>query len=139
MDGMEAMILEQVLYEVFESDAAWLDDNWESGVHEIDREIRMVFQGAHPDIYVSWDQTGDLVHIAMRNATFFTPPAPTVRDASTSAIWTDLVGQDVTFEFLREDKQVLCVMAGEHAVYCCSYEDGYWEADVVHIASQKPA
>lgn len=132
------MKLTAVHYELFESDAKWMAENADHTWHTIDREVRLTFADA-PTVYVSWMQNPVEYAIEYQDHSFFVIGPDVVRDLTKSAIWSPLIGSDVNLRFLDNDHQVLCVKSATHAVYCCSYKNGWgWKVDVVTITSQAP-
>jgi hypothetical protein len=132
------MIPKQVRNEVFSSDAEWLDEHPDSDVHEIDREICLVFQDARADKFVSWEQVGNLFEIRIKETSFFKSPPEVVRDLSGSQIWRELIGRFVSIDYFDEGHLVLSITDGQHPTYCCSRESDRWGVDVVHVTNVQP-
>jgi len=128
--------LTAVHYEIFHSDAEWMSENTGGSWHSIDREVRLTFADA-PTVYVSWRQDPVEYAIWFQCHSFFASGPAVVRDQTESCIWSPLIGSDVTLEFLDGDHQVLCIKSPTQAVYCCSFENG-WYVDVVTITSRAP-
>lgn len=131
------MKIEQVFYEIFESDAMKLDRDGTPGFHGLDREVRLHLESGE-DVFISWGWDKAMYRIRMGTESFFTPPPPVIRDMSDSDMWKKIVGQEVKITFLDEYHQVLEIRSNTETVYCWSspfYETG---SDVVIISRAKP-
>ncbi len=131
------MILSNVQYQLFESDAWWLDKNYKLSYHEIDGEIKLEFED-QVSLHISWDSQPAQYCICYGSQAFFSKGLPVTRPLTKSSIWRKLVGKDICLKFLDNEQQVLEIRSGENTVYCCSMEDGNWWMNTIHVTNQKP-
>jgi hypothetical protein len=132
------MILKRIQYEMFESDADWLDHHLDTPFHEIDGQIRLDLVGSERPLFISWNQVEVMFEIATGPESLFSKSLPVVRDMSSNKIWRDLIGKDISWEHLGKHRQVLRITDGSSSVYCCSREGERWQMDVVHVTRQRP-
>ena len=132
------MKLVQVVYEIFDSDAQWLDEDDSRPIHEIDREIRLVDDNGK-NTFISWTSHADhYFKVGIADVPFFNEPIPITRDMSDSILWKDLVGKNVSLDFDDTNHQVLRISNTENAVYCWTSEFAETGLDILFISQQKP-
>jgi hypothetical protein len=127
----------RIVYELFESDAVWLDKNPLAEVHELDREIRLEGESGG-EIYISWCTDPVQYAIGISNKSFFSPLAPVVRDMTDSVMWSGIAGQTVTLRFLDDHHQVLEIRSESGIIYCWTSEFEMAGLDVVNVSKHKP-
>ncbi len=107
--------------------------------HDFGGELALTFQDGQK-IFVSW--VGEPVQYAIgtKDSSHFLPDAQlTDFDVSGSAMWANLIGQDLALQFTAPDNQVLTVSSVAGRVLLCSFELGGWWADEVTVCKQAPA
>lgn len=135
-------VLEDVIYQIFESDAEWLDENSsQQTFHSIDREIVLVVDAER--VYVSWilDKDVDSFVLATTASSLNKYPPQVVRSMADNDLWRDLVGRAVTIEYMNNDARILSIKADEECVYVCAYDyskDSWW-SDTLFIGKIVPA
>lgn len=108
-------------------------------IHNFGGELALTFQDSQK-IFVSW--VGEPVQYAIgaKDSSYFLPDAQlTDFDVSGSAMWADLIGQDVALQFTAPDNQVLTASSATGHVLLCSFERGGWLAAEVTVCKQAPA
>jgi hypothetical protein len=106
--------------------------------HDFGGELVLSFQG-NPDVFVSWVSEPVQYSIGTSSSSHFIPGATlSDYDVSTTSMWSGLVGQDVSMEFVAPDNQILAVSSGRNRLLLCSLEQGSWWADQVTICREVP-
>jgi hypothetical protein len=131
------MKLTKIIYEIFESDAQWLDEVDSRQVHEIDREIRLIDEEGE-STFISWCSDPVQYAVGISNISFFDQPIPVIRDMSNSEFWKALVGKDITFNFMDSHHQVLEIGNNDKAVYCWTSAFEAEGTDTLFISAQRP-
>jgi hypothetical protein len=106
--------------------------------HDFGGELVLTFQDDRK-VFVSW--VGEPVQFAIgtRDSSHFLPDTRlTDFDVSGTAIWANLIGQDVSLRFTALENQVLEVSSTGGRLLLCSYERGGWWADEVTICKEAP-
>lgn len=131
------MRIVKVFYDIFESDAWWLDRHASSDTHELDREIRLVSDDGQ-SIFISWCSDPVQYSICTSTTSFFLPPVPVARDMTASSIWTGITNDSVTLQFLDQNHQVLEIRSSQKVVYCWTSAFDVDGDDVVYVSTSKP-
>lgn len=134
------MKLTAVIYELFESDLDGLDNDPGLNSHEIEREIKFVFDDAST-IYISWCREPVQYAVGYQNKSWFEPPPGITLDATNWPLWQPLSGQVISLGFLDADHQILEIKTIAGAVYCSSFSPSlgdHWLADVLNISAAVP-
>lgn len=131
------MKLAQIIYEIFESDAQWLDEDDSRQIHEIDREIRLVDDEGQ-STFISWSSDPVQYAIGIADVRFFNEPIPVVRDMSDSELWKGLIGENITFNFEDTHHQVLKISFSDHTVYCWTSTFADMGFDILFISTERP-
>jgi hypothetical protein len=117
------MLLQRVVYELFEWEAEAVRGVARDGYDELFRQVRL--EGADGiKVYISWawgDGQPDYF-LAKATDTFFTTPPETERDVSTDPAWRYLIGRPVTLAYQKRNRQVIEVRSEDAVVYCCSFQ-----------------
>jgi len=130
--------LQKVVYELFESDYASIAGNENAKVHEIDGEVRLVFDGGKT-VFVSWADKPVQYCVGFQQRSW-NDSEPEMRIAASEwKMWAPCVGQAVELIFLDKERQVLEVRSPEGSVFFCSMEEDDYYQDVLHITSEKPS
>ncbi|WP_295847316.1 hypothetical protein [uncultured Xanthomonas sp.] len=127
-----------IFYRLFECDEPALDAAARGETHSFGGEVALTFEdGKKP--FVSW--VGEPVQYAIgsKDTSYFLPDAAlTDVDVSDSAMWADLIGHEVSFQFAAPDNQVLEISSATGRLLLCSLERGHWWADDVTVCKQLP-
>lgn len=134
--------LVDVFYEMFPSDAEWLDENTDSEYHILDREIRLQMADGK-DLFISWVELlepGDFA-VGIAHQTHNKNPPEVVRSMAAHPIWRNVIGQSVMLSYSDASRQILRLTTKEYTVYVCTYDaiKGYWEADALYISHRLPS
>jgi hypothetical protein len=104
----------------------------------LDRQVRL--HGNESEfLYISWTwerQKGPNdphYSIGINKDSFFNSPPCFEIDASSSDLWSGLVGQEISLEFLDPDSQILQVKSPQSVIYCYT-----WGVDTVSISGTDP-
>lgn len=130
--------LTAVRYRLFEGEELAVDAAERDEVHDFGGELALIFQD-EGELFVSW--VGEPVQYAIgtKSSSHFLPDARlTDFDVSGSAMWADLIEQDVALQFTAPDRQVLKVSSAAGHVLLCSFERG-WFADEVTVCKLMPS
>jgi hypothetical protein len=131
--------LAAIHYRLFESDKPAVDAAESNETHDFGGELALIFQDGMT-IFVSW--VGEPVQYAIgtKDSSHFLADAELSDfDVSGSAMWADLVGQDIALQFTAPENQVLTVSSAYGHVLLCSFERGAWWADAVTVCKQASA
>jgi hypothetical protein len=131
--------LTAICYRLFQGEEPAVDAAESDETHDFGGELALTFQNGQK-IFVSW--VGEPVQYAIgtKDSSHFLPDAQlTDFDVSGTAMWADLIGQDVALQFTAPDNQVLTVSSVIGHVLLCSFERGGWWADEVTVCKQAPA
>ena len=133
------MRLNKVTYELFESDVIYLSSLEKSDPHEIDREIRLSFDGEE-DVFISWEQTSAFgrIYFMMSFGTqcHFGNEAVS-QDYSEHAFWRPLVGAEIQISHVDFLKQAVRISSSSYEVFCYARENSNWGRDVTQITPRR--
>ena len=123
------MILQRVVYELFEWETDMADSFSRAAYVELFRQVRL--EGPDGErVFISWDWVkgkGDYF-AAFAGGSFFTNVPNFEHDVSETPMWHSLVNKQVEPGYHNADPQVVEVRSGEDVVYCCS-----WWMDRVYV------
>ncbi len=107
--------------------------------HDFGGELVLSLQGTS-EMFISWVNE-PVQHCIGTSATshFIDDAALTEYDVSATSMWSGLVGQDVSMEFVGSDNQVLAISSSKDRLFLCSFERGNWWADEVTVCREAPA
>ncbi len=131
------MKIVKVFYDIFESDAWWLDRHASSDTHELDREIRLESDNEE-SIFISWCSDPVQYSTCTSNTSFFLSRVPVARDMTNSSIWSGITNGFVTLQFLDQNHQVLEIRTSRKVVYCWTSAFDVDGDDVVYVSASKP-
>ena len=137
MIRMTSLIVRRVIYDLFDFEASVLEDPGSSEEHRIDREIR--FEMSDESCwFASWTNTPVQHCVGFRRESFFLPGDCVTRDASSHALWANLIGKPIEFVVADDGHQVVEVRAPSESVFLSSQEKGNWEMDVLTVSRRRP-
>jgi hypothetical protein len=131
--------LTAICYRLFEGEESAVDAAERDETHDFGGELVLSFQDGQK-LFASW--VGEPVQYAIgtKDSSHYLPSAQlTDFDVSASVMWADLVGQDVSLDFIAPNNQVLKVSSATGHLLLCSFERGGWYADEVTVCKQAPA
>ena len=107
--------------------------------HDFGGELVLSLQGTS-EMFISWVNE-PVQHTIGTSATshFIDDAALTEYDVSATSMWSGLVGQDVSMEFVGPDNQALAISSSKDRLLLCSFERGNWWADEVTVCREAPA
>jgi hypothetical protein len=116
------VLLERVVYELFDWEAGAVRTDPAAQCEEVTRQVRLEGPGGER-VYISWAWGRGQPDYFLEHApaSFFTNSPDAELDVSGSPVWRPLVGQAVTIEYRDKGWQVIEVRAGAAVVYCCSF------------------
>lgn len=127
-----------VEYRLFDFEFEHIKERLVDDPIEIDGEI-ILHEVNGLRVFISWLMGKGSYFISLEKTDFFCPDAYTRNlDVSKSALWKDFIGEQTTARHRDNDKQVLEICSNTSRIYCCSYGDGHWDADIVHIGRTTP-
>jgi hypothetical protein len=107
--------------------------------HDFGGEIVLSLQGTS-ELFISWVNEPVQHCIGTGTTSHFIPDAAlTEYDVSATSMWSGLVGQDVSMEFLDPYNQMLAISSSKDRLLLCSFERGSWWADEVTVCREAPA
>ncbi len=131
--------LTAICYRLLQGEESAVNAAASGETHDFGGEVVLAFQGGRK-LFVSWVSEPVQYAIGTSDSSHFLPDASlTDFDVSTSAIWSDLIGQDVSLRFVAPENQVLEVSSPTARLMLCSYERGHWWADEVTVCKEAPA
>ncbi|MXV06313.1 MULTISPECIES: hypothetical protein [unclassified Xanthomonas] len=128
--------LTKICYRLFEFDQPALDAATKGETHDFAGEVALTFEDGRT-LFVSW--VGEPVQYAIgtKDTSYFLPEAALTNfDVSGSAIWSDLIGREVSLQFAASDNQVLEISSAAGRLLLCSLENGKWWAAEVTVCKQ---
>ena len=131
--------LTAICYRLLQGEESAVDAAADGETHDFGGELVLTFQDGQR-LFVSW--VGEPVQYAIGTSDashFLQDAALTNFDVSASAIWADLINQDVSLRFAAPENQVLEISSPTARLMLCSYERGHWWADEVTVCKEAPA
>ena len=132
------MRLHRVSYGLFEHEAG---ATWPAGLdswHHLDGEVVLTFSDGSTE-FISWSSAPVQYSVGRSTTTHFRPEVLRRVDMTTHPMWRGIVDNDVSLQFMDDDRQVLQVASGARAVFISSrYEDGDFLGDCVRVAAKNP-
>lgn len=117
------MLLQRVIYELFEWEFEGFVSHLPSGYDELRRQVRL--EGAGGDrVYISWawGQGKPDYFLDHRTDSFFTDSPQAELDVTGSRGWQSLVGREVEVRHRDGSWQVIEVRSNDLVVYCGSFK-----------------
>jgi hypothetical protein len=134
------MVLSRVYYELFDWEAEWLDANPACDAVQLGRQLRLeMIDQSKVFVAWNWERGGNSYFVDHGNKSFCTEDEITIREVSNSSIWKSLVGKPIELSYVDAQRQVLCIRSADDAVFCCSFEKGFWFMDELTIGRQLPS
>jgi hypothetical protein len=128
----------QCCYRLFECDEPAAAAAARDEAHDFGGELVLTFADGR-ELYVSWVAEPVQYAIGIKNSSHFLPDTQLGNfDVTGSAMWSDLIGQDVSLHFVAPDNQVLKASSATGHLLICSFERGGWWADEVTVCKQIP-
>jgi hypothetical protein len=129
--------LQQVIYQIFESDVLALEAPEAENLHTLDREIRFAFSD-DTNQFASWTQSKNDFCITIKPESFYNEDSEfLIRDMSQSQMWFKLIGTPIDFIPLDIESQIIEVRSPVGSIYLSTQENGLWGMDVITV-SNKP-
>lgn len=130
------MKLIRVIYELFESDYAFIQGNENGDIHEIDREVCLVtYEGK---LYVSWSSEPYQYCIGYKQSSWYTNEPAVVIDASSWFMWAPLINNEFSLSFIDPSHIFLELNSSNGKLYFSAQEKGLYGIDVCHISTRYP-
>jgi hypothetical protein len=117
------MLLQRVVYELFEFEVEVGISRHAAGDVELYRQVRL--EGADGvRWYISWawghGQPDYFLDFGVES--FFTAPPEAELDVSSSPLWQPLIGRTVAMAYRDKSWQVIEVRSRDTVVFCCSFQ-----------------
>ena len=103
---MNDLLLTRVIYDLFESDIASLDEPESETAHTIDRQIRLEFSDSSIR-HLSWSSDPVQYCIGVQEQPFFVSGDNVTRDFSAHPLWRSVVGHVLDLVVIDPDHQVV--------------------------------
>lgn len=117
------MLLQRVVYELFDWEAEGFVSRLPSGYDELRRQVRLeCADGTRVYLSWAWGQGQPDYFLAQSRDSFFTDSPQAELDVSGSSGWRALVGREVEVRYRDEGWQVIEVRSSDKVVYCCSFQ-----------------
>jgi hypothetical protein len=130
------MMLTRVVYDLYESDLAFLEERWQQTSHELGREVRL--EGLEGTTFVSWQERNGQFSVVHGTTQFFHGEPEARRDVSDSRLWRDAIGKRVSLEPLDSTGGCVALRWATGGVYFSAAADGH-ESDMLTVAIDPPA
>ena len=88
--------------------------------------------------FISWSADPIQYAVGAADVRFCNEPIPVARDMSGSELWKDLIGENVSLNFLDNYHQVLRIGSTDKAVYCWTSAFEEEGQDTLFISKQRP-
>ena len=111
------MRISRIVYEIYQSDLAYLERREWNEPHELDGQVRLEFTDMDP-MFISWVEDKGDFHASYQDRSFFKAELEVIKDMSTSIIWEPLIGQEVDVSFLDLNAFVVVIRSQNERVYC---------------------
>lgn len=127
-----------IWYRIFEYDEPSVEMALHGETHDQGGEILFIFEDGR-ELFVSWVNQPVQYAIGIKESTHYLPSANLTNfDVSSSAMWCDLVGHAVAFDFVATGNQILKVSSVTGHTFICSFRDGGWFCDAMTICKEAP-
>ena len=132
------MILQRVVYRVFEREAAgpWAVDRiaW----HQMDGEIVLTFSTGR-ETFISWGMGQKQYSIQQKEHSFFNAGALVEVEMNQHPYWLPFIGREIKLNYVDDDHQVLALCQGKQNIFMSSQsDDGMFYGDCVRISQASP-